>query len=168
MIASSFDRISARRHSDDGALKRNILPPSQVGVKSRGDFNQGSDAAADRNAATLGPQDPREQFEGRGLSCPIGSNDPEGLTRVNLEREILHGPELSIAEVCLRLRPPEYPCGKRRKEVPEAVVKLATPEALRNVIDTDRGGHTCSAKRNSARWNSNDATTKPMTPQAVL
>src|SRR5205807_1969610 len=91
LIEAALDVGSAHPH--DGAVEVDVLPASELGMEAGANFQQRADAAVDNGTSRAGLGDAREHFEQGALAGAVAANDAHGLAVLDLERDVLEGPD---------------------------------------------------------------------------
>src|SRR5688572_16861072 len=103
-------------------------------------LQQGRDLAADLHPSAVGAEDPGHALEQRALARPVLADQAEGAALLDVEGHAPQGPELLV------LGPPAAHECRLQRLIPFVV----EAEALADVLDRDRAGHSSSAKRGSS------------------
>src|SRR5262249_31751729 len=82
-------------HAKDRAAEIDVLASTQLTMKTYADFQQGADAAVDFRRSARGIGDAGEDLEQRALSGAVAPDDAGDLALLDLQRDVLEGPELS-------------------------------------------------------------------------
>src|SRR5258708_4410680 len=85
-------RLSAA-HSQDGAVKVDILSSGKFRMKSGADFEQTANPSIEGDAPGGRLSDPRKDFEQRRLTCSIPADNADHFARADLKTEISQGPD---------------------------------------------------------------------------
>jgi|SRR5665213_2870249 len=120
-------------HAHDGTLQKHVLPASQVGVETCGDFDKHTHAAVDFPYPAIGTEDLGEELEDRRLASTIGPHYSESLTHTNVERNVTDSPEFLLAKrgtSTYANKPPR----NRWDQVTEAVMNLTATKFLPNSV----------------------------------
>src|SRR4029078_13335481 len=79
---------------ENRAIEVNVLPAGQFWVESGADFQQARDAAAQCDSAQGGLGDPREDLKQGAFAGAIAADYAEYLALMDLEADIVEGPEI--------------------------------------------------------------------------
>ena len=109
-------------------------------MKPRGNLDERADPSVHAAGAGRGPEDARQQLEGRRFSSPVRTDDSERLSRTHRKGHVLQDPEFLFGEVG-RLPRMEQTPDTGRDDVAEAVVAFAPAELLPDTIEKDGGFH---------------------------
>ena len=85
--------ISRLRHAQDRAVHVDVFAAGQLGVEAGADLQQAGDPAADDGPAGGRFGDAAEDLQQRALARPVAADDADDLALVDLERDVLEGPE---------------------------------------------------------------------------
>src|SRR6476659_1524544 len=81
------------RHAQDCAVQINILPAGQFRMKTGADFEQRADATVEFDPSCGRLRDPRQQFQERGLTRAVSSDDAYYFAGVNVEVNFFQRPK---------------------------------------------------------------------------
>ena len=81
-------------HPQDGAVQEDVLASGELGMKARADLEQAADAPPDLRAPPRRRGDPRQDLQQRRLARAVLADDPEDLSLLDLERDVVEGPDL--------------------------------------------------------------------------
>lgn len=80
-------------------LKIDILAPRELGVESGAEFQQRGNPSVDRDATAGWFEDPANQLQQSALARTVSPDDTNGLTPVDIERNVIEGIELTMAAI---------------------------------------------------------------------
>ena len=132
-------------HAEDGAIHVNIIPTGQVGVEAGADLQEAADAAIDLDATGAGSSDAGDELQEGGFAGAIGPDNPDGLSLLDVEGDVLQGVEevgglglllglgLGIPEGVGWIELPPNPPADITKEL--STVDLTKAVDLGNVLD---------------------------------
>src|SRR5690349_2075622 len=83
-------------HSENGSVQKHVLPSRQLWMKSRSDFEQAGNAAAQADPALGRLRDPGENFEKGGFASAVAADDAEGISLRQFEVHVLQRPEFLL------------------------------------------------------------------------
>src|SRR5262249_33291382 len=81
-------------HAQNRPAQVDVFPSRQLGVESRAHLDQRGEPSRDPDLARGGGRDSREQLEDGALATAVMTDDAEGLTLFDGERDIANRPEL--------------------------------------------------------------------------
>jgi hypothetical protein len=88
----------AAAHPQDAAVHVDVLAARQLGVKAGPHFQEAPHPAAELDPPARRLGDPREDFQKRALARAVAADDADDLARLDLEGDVLEGPELVAGE----------------------------------------------------------------------
>src|ERR1035437_6931669 len=83
--------------SEDGAVEVDVIAAAEFGVESGAEFEQGGDASVDTDRAGGGMKDSGDHLQQRALSGAIFADNAERFAALDLEADIVEGPEILVA-----------------------------------------------------------------------
>ena len=105
-------------------------------MKAGADLEQAADPSPDLGAATRRRGDPRQDLQQRRLASAVPSDQPEHLAALDLERDAVERPEVTVT-VVRTLSGATDGARERVAQRPVRRVVLAQPVALGDVLDPD-------------------------------
>ena len=83
-------------------FKIDVLAAGQFRVKAGPDLEQAADPSSEFGPARRRLGDPAEDLQERRLAGPVAADDPDDLSRLDLERDVLERPEISARLITMR------------------------------------------------------------------
>src|SRR5262249_39688898 len=83
-------------HAKDGAVEIDILAAAEFAVEAGADFEQAADPATQLDASRRRLGDAAQDLEQRRLAGAVAADDADDLTRLDGERHVLEGPQISL------------------------------------------------------------------------
>src|SRR6185436_13379900 len=82
------------REPVDRRIEIHVLDARELGMKAGSDLDQRANAAGDREPAGAGREDPGDQLQQSRLAGAVSTDDPKGLSTLDVEVDVLERPEL--------------------------------------------------------------------------
>ena len=95
------------RHSQNYSIEIDILAAGQIGNQSRTDLDQGRDFAANAHGSRRRRADPCQQLEHRAFAGAIAADDPQHVSLVDAESDVVQGLERRFGHPVSALDPCE-------------------------------------------------------------
>src|ERR1700722_4521272 len=83
-------------HSKRRAIEKDVFPARQFGVEAGSNFQKTGNTSADVYVAFRWIRDAGQNFQKRTLAGTIPSNDADDFARLNIEIDVLEGPEVRL------------------------------------------------------------------------
>src|SRR5688572_26615570 len=141
-----------RAEAEQGAVEHHVLPGCELLLESDTHLEEGRQSPGHRYAARVGAVDPRDALQQRALAAPVGSHDPEELSTLDLEAQLVQRRERPV---------PLGPEERYRPALERRVALVSNDERLLDVLDRYRrrdGSRNCAGlRRQSIRTGLDDA-----------
>ena len=124
-VEFSFDFGSA--HPQDSAVKKDVFPSRQLGMKTRTNLQHRRHAPVRSDLAAVRGQNLGDALQQRGLARTVLSQQPEGRARGDFQRNIFQGVELFELGFALA----------QQATLDGLVAVAIDPKVLRNMFDLD-------------------------------
>src|SRR5258708_1839617 len=76
-------------HTENGAIQEDVLPPGKFWMETSPHFEQAADSAVKFDMTCRRAGYTRQNFEQRGLACPVAADKTENLTGFDVEVDII-------------------------------------------------------------------------------
>ena len=120
-----------RAEAEQGAVEHHVLPGCELLLESDTHLEEGRQSPGHRYVARVGAVDPRDALQQRALAAPVGSHDPEELSTLDLEAQLVQRLERPVP-----LGPEERYCPALER----GVAFVRDDERLLDVLDRYRRG----------------------------
>ena len=93
-MSSKYLSVSLPGQAEDAGVHVDVLPPREVGVEPGAQLEQGRHPPPPLHVARGGREDAGDQLEQRGLARPVGPDEAQCVGLLEVERDVVQGPEL--------------------------------------------------------------------------
>src|SRR5207249_6763431 len=91
------------RHSKNCAVKENVFPAGQLGMKPSSDFQQARDAAFHPNFAPCRRRYSRQDFQKRAFACAVSADYSKNFALLDLKRDPAQRPDFVVGKRAIEL-----------------------------------------------------------------